>query len=665
MQKIKPYLLVLLLICAICALAYFNSLQNPFIWDDDALVVKNTLIYDWQNIPKAFSNDLYFGAASGSNFYRPLQSVSFIFDYHFWQLNPFGYHLSNIILQIAVSFLVFLLLFNLCGSFMLAVGGAVLFAVAPIHTEAVTYISGRAEMLMGFFVILALLFFIKSQTTSVKYPKLYFSFSVGSFILALLSKELAIVFPFIILGYIIYMLREKLKEKYYLIKNIFPFLAVGLIYLCLRLWIFSFSTLRPAALAKISWFSRLIVIPEVILTYLKLLFFPVGLHMSKELARPTSFLGIWLAAFSLGVIVFGCIYFLRFSTKNKAAAFMLFWALVFFVPQSGIFPINAFVAEHFIYLSSISFFWLVVWFLHKFLRKKMFFLATGLLCVFYILLTSARNFEWSNPLVFYKNIIQHSPSSFQAHNNLGLEYEYLGRFDEAMSEYKTALSIQPDLIEAHANLANLYFKLKLFDQAKREYEFLEKTDLGPKAAEVRNNLGNVYEALGDLPEALIKYNQALQMDPSLKFTHFNLARIYYAQGNPDKAGLHILESLTEISGKANAVDCKVILDFFKKSGYVDSAEQFYNNLGINFAQQNRWAEAVSAFNRALELNPSLADYHYNLGLAYLNIGEKNKAKRALGQALRINPKHFRAKRLITENLNKSHLYQQLNGLDNI
>ena len=74
-KKIKPYILVLLLLSAICLFAYFNSLHNPFIWDDEGLVVNNTLIHNWQNIPKTFANDLYFGIASGSNFYRPLQSI--------------------------------------------------------------------------------------------------------------------------------------------------------------------------------------------------------------------------------------------------------------------------------------------------------------------------------------------------------------------------------------------------------------------------------------------------------------------------------------------------------------------------------------------------------------------------------------------------------------
>lgn len=643
-MKIKIFVLILL--AAVCFLAYFNSLNNPFIWDDEALVVRNTLIRSVQNVPASFTNDLYFGVASGSNFYRPLQTISYIFDYHFWELNPFGYHLTNIILQICVSFLVFLFVFNLLSNLSLAVTSAVFFAVNPLHTEAVTYISGRAEMLMGFFAILGFLFFVRSQRQGVRYSGLFYIFSLASFSLALLSKEVAVVFPFIICGYIFYFKREKLKEKYYLVKTIVPFFALSAVYLFLRLFLFHFSTLRPPSLANIALIVRLTVLPKIVFTYLKLLILPVGLHMNKTLLQPTSINGILIAIFFLGGIIFTCWRCLRYQPGNRVASFMLFWSLVFFIPQSGIFPINAFVAEHFIYLSSISFFMLLAYILYKHLRRELFILTAGLFTVFYIFLCAGRNYEWSNPLVFYKNIIKHSPDSFQAYNNLGLQLEFLGRLNEAQDEYKRALAIKPDLIEARANLANLYFKLKFYQKAIVEYELLEKSPLGSKAGEVRNNLGNTYEVMGKFDEAIAKYNQALVLDPALKFTHFNLSRIYFSKSNFNLAVSHILSSLGESGADGQA---KAILAFLKNTGPVDNAAQFYNNLGINFAQNNRWDAAIKAFNCALELDSKSCDFYYNLALAYLNKGEKARAKSALKQVLRISPNHIRAKRLMALN----------------
>lgn len=646
-MKIK--ILVLLLLCVICFLAYFNSLSNPFIWDDEALVVKNTLIRSASNLPAAFTNDLYFGVSSGSNFYRPVQTISYMWDYHFWQLDPLGYHLTNIVLQIGVAFLVFLFVFALLNSLPISIATAAMFALNPLHTEAVTYISGRAEMLMGFFVILSLLFFIRSQHRDKGSGVLFFLLSLFSFILALLSKEIAIVFPLIICGYIFYFLRDKIKEKYYLIKSILPFFAVSVIYLILRLSFINFVTLKAPSLTNVAWQVRLSVLPNVMLTYFKLLILPVDLHMSRELVRPTSVGGICLAVLILGLIIVMCWRYLKYRPENKVASFMLFWSLVFFVPQSGIFPINAFVAEHFIYLSSLSFFMLLAYILHKILRRKLFILTVGLICAFYILLVAGRNFEWRNPVVFYELIVKYSPDSFQGHNNLGLQYEYLGRFDESKSEYKRALEIKPDLIEARTNLANLYFKLKLYSQAKVEYELLENSSLGSKAGEVANNLGNLYEAMGDFDAAVKKYTEALKLDPSLKFTYFNLARIYFVKKEINLAIKQIAQSLGKISSNNDEVLDKIIGDFFKNTGGVNNAVEFYNNLGIYFAQNKLLTESVSAFNCAIELNPKSNDYYYNLALAYLNMGLKTKAKNALKQALKINPNHIRAKRLITLN----------------
>jgi tetratricopeptide (TPR) repeat protein len=253
-------------------------------------------------------------------------------------------------------------------------------------------------------------------------------------------------------------------------------------------------------------------------------------------------------------------------------------------------------------------------------------------------------------VVFYELIVKYSPDSFQGHNNLGLQYEYLGRFDEARLEYKRALEIKPDLVEARSNLANLYFKLKLYSQAKVEYALLENSPLGSKAGEVANNFGNLYEAMGDFDAAIKKYTLALKFDPSLKFTYFNLARIYYAKKEINLAIKQIAQSLGKISSNNADKDIdKIIGDFFKNTGGVNNAAEFYNNLGIYFAQNKFLTESVSAFNCALELSPKSDDYYYNLALAYLNMGLKIKAKNALKQALKINPNHIRAKRLIAIN----------------
>jgi hypothetical protein len=457
------------------------------------MIVKNPLIRDWRNWSETFSKDLYFGVSSGSNFYRPIQTLSNIWDYHIWQWDPFGYHLTNIVLQILASFLVLLFVHSLTGKIAISFSSALLFALSPLHTEAVTYISGRADLLMGIFLLTAFLLFKKSQNSSGSNKPIFLSLSLIFFTLGLLSKELAVVFPLVILSFIFYYRRGDFRKPAYLIKSVLPFIIIDCLYGILRLTSLKFLTLRPPELTKYPFLIRMTLFPKVIFTYIKMFILPINLHMSYTLVRPVSFIELFIACFLLQIMILGCIYILVYKRDKKIVPFMLSWFLVFLLPQSGIFPINAFVSEHFIYLSSISFFMLLAYLLYRFLRKELFIFSIIGLSSFYGIQTFARNFEWQNPVVFYEKIIKFSPDSVQAHNNLGLQYEYRHLYNQAIREYKKALEIMPNLLEAHSNLANLYFKMGNLEEAKREYAIVEKTAPGSKIGEIQNNIGCIYE----------------------------------------------------------------------------------------------------------------------------------------------------------------------------
>ncbi|MFA4889794.1 MAG: tetratricopeptide repeat protein [Candidatus Omnitrophota bacterium] len=633
-RKIKLFSLVFLALACFCFLAYSNTLNNPFIWDDEALVVRNTLLRQPQLWYKAFTNDLYFGVSEGTNFYRPVQALSNMFDYAFWQLNPFGFHLTNIFLQVIAAFLFFCFARVFFKNNLLSFSAALLFALCPIATEAVSYVSGRADLLAAIFLLSAFLLFKNNKI----FLSLFF------FALGLLSKELVLVFPFVVLAYGYYFFGGKLINA---AKRAMPFFAISAVYLILRLTLLKFIVSRPPALVKFPLLIRLSVIPKVIFTYFKLLVFPFDLHMSYELTRPTSFFGIFLAYFCLGSLVVICAYLLKYNKSHKVSAFLLFWALAFFLPQSGVFPINAFVAEHFIYLPSLSFFMLVIFLLHKYLKKELFAGCVFCLALYYGVLTYARNYDWQNPLVFYKKIIAYSPASFQGHNNLGLQYEARGKLDLAEAEYKKALLIMPDLLEARSNLASLYYKVGRLSEAKKEYAVLEKAYSGSKAGEIQNNIGALYETAGDLDEAARRYKLALKLDPSLNSTRFNLTKVYLAKGEIDSAIAELLNSLPEIKINKEA-SARAIQGYLKSTKVIKPAALFYNDLGISLARDSLPEAAICAFQRAVELNPRYADAHFNLGLLYYNLGLKPKAALELRTALKFNPKHYRAAALAAQ-----------------
>jgi len=645
----KNLIIVFLLICVVCFLAYFNTLTNPFIWDDEGLILKNTLIKDWHTWPEAFTSDLFFGSSSGSNFYRPLQTLSYIWDYFFWQLNPLGYHITNIFLQVFVSFLVFLLLYAVSGNLIVSYSTALLFAVNPLHTEAVSYISGRSDLLLGLFILLALLAFINSQGRgSDNRRKIYLYLSLCFFILALLSKELAAIFPFVILSFVFCYHRENLKKRRFFLINILPFFIIDLVYLVLRLSLIHFTTARLPELTKYPLLLRILVFPKVLFSYFKLLLLPLDLHMSRTFQLPASFWPLLCLWVLLTLILLLLMRLFRRRPEYKAASFLSLWFLLFLLPQSGILPINAFIAEHFIYLSSISFFALLAYIFFRYLKRLTFFISLAGLIIFYILLTISRNAEWKYPVVFYERLIELSPDSFMAHNNLGLEYQRRHQYDQGIAEYKKALSISPGLLEAHSNLANLYYEIKRFKDAEREYAIVEKITPRSKAGEVANNIAALYEAEGLFEQAIDKYNFALRLDPSLRFTHFNLARIYLAKGELNLSSEEIIESMPKLTipfGRRELY-IKAIAGYLKTTKKQKSAPAFYNDLGVSFVSSGMFDAAIESFNSALELDPRYQDARFNLALAYYKSGLKGKAISELRLMLKIKPRHKKAQGLL-------------------
>lgn len=354
----KSYYLILIIIGL---LTYFNSFYNSFVWDDEILIVGNEYIKSFKNIFKIFTVDIYHWITD-SNFYRPLFSLSLMFDYHLWQLEPFGYHLSNLILHLLNALLVFYLVNHLTSKINIAFLATLFYLVHPVHTEAVTYISGRADLLAAFFVLGSVLFFVKSnQAQGHLKNTLYFATGIF-FISGLLSKEIALVLPLILISYD-YCFGYLFKNK----KIHIIFLSLALIYIISRHTFFPFSS---AGMLADSLFVRLINLPKVIVFYLWLLIFPLSLRIERYFPLSKSFdLPIILSALLLIAI-------LVWIFKNRHQRILLFSCLWFFInllPLTNIIlPLNAEVAEHWVYLASIGFFIILACYIDKILSKDFF-----------------------------------------------------------------------------------------------------------------------------------------------------------------------------------------------------------------------------------------------------------------------------------------------------
>ena len=285
-MKQLPYIALIVIFGFII---YANALNNDFIYDDHGLVVDNKYIKDWQFLPKIFTMPLPGGYNVETNFYRPIQALTYLFDYSLFKLKPLGYHLTNILLHLINGILVFLLINMISKNLAVSTISSLLFVIHPIQTEAVTYISGRADPLSCLFMLLSLFLFIKYNTLK---KRITYLGSIFCFILSLLSKEITIVFPLLLILYDYYFLNEKDKTSFLnkIKTRYLSFFLVVVIYTILRLTILNFPAEEAATLKAVNPCFRLLTAAKVFFVYLKLLFVPLGLHMERTIKVPEYFL---------------------------------------------------------------------------------------------------------------------------------------------------------------------------------------------------------------------------------------------------------------------------------------------------------------------------------------------------------------------------------------
>jgi len=619
MQKLAIILIIVLGIAV-----YANSVSGKFLWDDRHLIEENAHIKSASGFSKILAGNIRMGAKRKSSAYRPVQILSYALDYKFWKLNPLGYHITNVALHIVTSFVVYWLALVLFRDKALSFLTAVFFVVHPIHTGAVSYISGRADMLGATFMLLAFIFYVNGHNReSSKLPHMLTLFFYS---LALLSRESALVLPLLILLYH-YFFRKKINSVIFM-----PVCGLAFLYGVLRV------TLLRNLLSQIEYSSTLLQrIPGffvAVTNYLRLLVAPFNMHMeygNKEFAfaDPRAILGIIIFASLLTVAV-------KQKEKKPVVSFSILWFFVALLPASNIFPINAYMAEHWLYIPSIGFFMILAKGL-LFLRAK---LGTGgkrptvpfsgisfsrndsiviitalLVTVYFSVFTIKQNTYWREPISFYEKTLEFAPDSARVYNNLALTYRGRG-------EHKKAL------------------------------ELLEKArDVDPGRSGTYNNLGLIYEDMGDEKKALSAFKKATEANPRSPAAYGNIGRIYYSRGNkaeaekafkkaiqndPDYAeGYYILGNISREAGKTEDAIRYYTSAIKRNPNYADA----YINIGLMYKDMGKYGEAIYCFEKAIKLKPDLSNAYNNLGGMYVLAGRFDDAITAFKKAIKIKPDH--------------------------
>ncbi len=509
------HLWVAVILIGVVCLLYANTFGSSLVWDDEYLIAKNRYLESWRYLPEIFQSSLHQFAPVRSNYYRPLQTVSFLLDRAIWHDAPWGYHLTNVLLHGLVGLLGYFLAGALgAGSFAAFLIG-LCFIVHPIHTEAVSYISGRADSLAAVWILLSLLSFNRFHT-SHRHPWSYIA-ALLFFFFSLLSKEIALALPFLLILLLWY--RKETKRW----TSILPFFLFLVLYGILRRTLLDFR-LDPFPKETTSFWLRGKVTLESLFLYLKLILFPFPLHLERHLSYEGPFWkGEFLAGFFVAMLL--VLLFLRSREKRKFL-FGLGWFAIFFLPTSSLILKTDRVAEHFIYLAYLGI--LLAIFSGPLPEKRVVGGIAGIFVLSFSFLTIRQNRVWKDPEAFYRHTLRYAPKSWTALNNLGSLLEKKREWREAEFLLKEATALKPRRAEAYSNLATLFLKKR--ELAKAQTLYRRALHLRPGEAELHHNLGSVYRLEGKWNEAVKEYRLALDIDPGLVESHYFLAKTYETMG---------------------------------------------------------------------------------------------------------------------------------------
>ncbi len=360
----------ILLLGIITLATYLNTLSYPFVREDHAAVVNNDYIKDVRNIGKIFSSDFYqsYNEKTGraqTNYYRPVLSLSYMLDYHLWGLNPKGYRAVNILLHSAIGFLVFLMIFGVSKSIMISLFTSTLFLVHPVQAGAVAYISGRADSLACFFIVGGMILYMAATGFGGGRRRVYYPFSVLAFTLALLTKEVAMLFPFLLVLYdSTYAKKGMLRNPGRYLKRYAPFLVIDAFYIMLRCTVLNFTPGEPLLVDPAAVTSNFLTMAHTMMRYVSILIMPTNLSLAKEI---TMFRSIHDPGGFLTVLGFASLLFLvvMMLKKRKISFFGALWFLLFILPLSNIVRLNPQIPEQWFYIPSIGFFLMMSVFIIK------------------------------------------------------------------------------------------------------------------------------------------------------------------------------------------------------------------------------------------------------------------------------------------------------------
>jgi tetratricopeptide (TPR) repeat protein len=619
----------LVLIAALGVLAYSNTFDVPFQWDDKyTFLSENPIVKDLKyfELPSLARDFKQYGSLKN----RYIGYLTFALNYRFHGLDVTGYHAVNLSVHILTAMLVYALLtltFKtpfLEGSALkgrsgyIALFTGMLFVSHPVQTAAVTYIFQRLASLAALFYLLSLVAYIKSRLSgggASRYT--LYAISLVSAVLAMKSKENAFTLPVMMTLYEFLFFRGPVKPRAF---RLMP-LLLSMLIVPLTL----VGTDRPlgeaigglvpsaAGYSDSNW-DYLFTQFRVIVTYIRLLVLPVNQNIDYDYTVFHSLLSPQaLSSLVFLFSLFGLALYLLWRSRRakpgyRAVAFGVFWFFMALSVESGIIPIPMLINEYRIYLPSVGALmaavtgvFLMLETIEKERARIAVVLSLALIPFVFAAAAYSRNAVWRGEESLWEDTVRKSPNKARPYNNLGIIHFENGNIERAIEYYRDAIRLEPEYTKAHNNLGNAYMAGGLADMAIKHYRVA--LSLSPDDAEVHFNLGIAYGAKGLIDDAIVHYQNALRLSPDDAKAHYNLAVSYEAKGLIEKAIGHYRVS--------------VGLD----PGFVGA----YNNLGITCLKTGEYKRAVEYFDKAISLDVGYGNAYFNRGRAHELLGNYERA----------------------------------------
>ncbi|XP_031754766.1 protein O-mannosyl-transferase TMTC3 isoform X2 [Xenopus tropicalis] len=619
------------ILSSVIFLCYWNSLFCGFVFDDVSAILDNKDLHPSTPLKKLFQNDFWGTPMSeerSHKSYRPLTVLTFRLNYLFSELNAVSYHFLNVVLH-AVVCIVFLKVCRLFMDTKISLLATLLFAVHPIHTEAVTGVVGRAELLSSIFLLAAFLSYTKSKGPDNSIVWTPIAVAVFLVAVATLCKEQGITVVgiccvyevFIAQGYTFPVLWDTTLQIL-MGKGSIPY---SMLQTLLKLIVLMFSTLLLVVVrvqviqSQLPVFTRFDNPAAVSTTPARQLTFNYLLPVNAWLLlNPSELCCDWtmgtipliesildirnlatlLFYFLLGYLI---VFSVRYSGDSSKTVLMALCLIILpFIPASNLFfPVGFVVAERVLYVPSMGFCMLVAHGWKKLSSnglRTLSWIFLALVVFTHAIKTFNRNWDWESEYTLFTSALKVNKNNAKLWNNVGHALENEKNYERALRFFKKATEVQPDDIGAHMNVGRTYKNLNRSKEAEESYL--------------------IAKAL--MPQVIPGKKYAARVAPNHLNVYINLANLIRAN-----------ESRLEEADQLYRQAISMRPDF----------KQAYISRGELLLKMNKPLEAREAYIKALELDRMNADLWYNLAIVYIELKDPSEALRNFNQALELNPRH--------------------------